>query len=109
MQVLVQATLLNALLVVPLALLAAAVSRLVCRPALAHALWLLVLLKLLTPPLLTLPVTWPGDTAAAVAALPSEPHEAPRLVEDSPEEPVLPELDAPVEAVAASGAPMPPA
>ena len=32
------------------------------RPALVHALWLLVLLKLVTPPLWTLPVSWPAAT-----------------------------------------------
>ncbi|MBL8793541.1 MAG: M56 family metallopeptidase, partial [Planctomycetia bacterium] len=46
----------NALLVLPLALLAAGVTALGRRPALAHGLWLLVLLKLVTPPFVALPV-----------------------------------------------------
>jgi beta-lactamase regulating signal transducer with metallopeptidase domain len=39
------------------ACLAGAVNR---RPALVHGLWLLVLLKLVTPPLLRIPVAWPA-------------------------------------------------
>jgi beta-lactamase regulating signal transducer with metallopeptidase domain len=60
----------NAVLATALAVAAAAVSR-VCRgrPAVAHSLWLLVLLKLLTPPLLTLRVPWP-DRAASVPEVP---------------------------------------
>jgi beta-lactamase regulating signal transducer with metallopeptidase domain len=44
-----------------LALLAAAVTYFVRRPALAHGLWLLVLLKLLTPPIIPLQVSWPAS------------------------------------------------
>ena len=40
----------NALAATVLALLAAATGRLCRRPAVTHALWLLVLLKLVTPP-----------------------------------------------------------
>ena len=49
--------LINAVTVLPLALLAWVVSRLARRPALTHALWVLVLLKFITPPLFNLPVT----------------------------------------------------
>jgi beta-lactamase regulating signal transducer with metallopeptidase domain len=42
-----------------LALIAAAAGRFVRRPALTHALWLLVLVKLITPPLWHLTVPWP--------------------------------------------------
>jgi beta-lactamase regulating signal transducer with metallopeptidase domain len=45
----------NAVLATALALLALGVSRLYRCPPLAHALWLLVLLKLLSPPLLEIP------------------------------------------------------
>ena len=38
------------------------------RPAVAHALWLLVLLKLLTPPLWTLRVPWFGPARSEVAS-----------------------------------------
>ena len=66
----------NAAAAALVACLALVVSRLVRRPALAHALWLLALVKLVTPPILPLPLlpAWNG-----VAALgPSRP--APILV-----------------------------
>jgi beta-lactamase regulating signal transducer with metallopeptidase domain len=53
---LVETALVNGVLVLPLALLAWLVSHRGRRPALAHALWVLVLLKLLTPPLVRLPI-----------------------------------------------------
>src|SRR5438105_1286477 len=53
----------NALAAAVLALLAGA-SRLARRPALTHSLWLLVLLKLVTPPIVALSITWPGGTQA---------------------------------------------
>src|SRR5262245_36064915 len=46
----------NALLACPLVLLAMVTSRLVRTPALTHALWLLVLLRLVSPPFLKLAV-----------------------------------------------------
>jgi beta-lactamase regulating signal transducer with metallopeptidase domain/Skp family chaperone for outer membrane proteins len=46
----------NAILATLLAIVAAAVSRLGARPAVIHGLWLLVLMKLVTPPLVSLPV-----------------------------------------------------
>lgn len=49
----------NAVAATVLALLVLAVGAVYRRPALRHALWLLVLLKLVTPPLLFLPVSWP--------------------------------------------------
>ena len=51
----------NAILVVPLALLALAAGRWSRRPALAHLLWVLVLIKLLTPPLIDVPLGWRLD------------------------------------------------
>src|SRR5437667_428240 len=60
----------NAAVASVLALLAAAGARLVRRPALAHALWLLVLLKLLTPPLVTVPIAWPGGSAEPIRDMP---------------------------------------
>ncbi len=53
---LVETALVNGVLVVPLALLAWLISRRGRQPALAHALWVLVLLKLITPPLVRLPI-----------------------------------------------------
>ena len=49
--------LINAVTVLPLAVLAIGVSRFARRPALTHALWVLVLVKFMTPPLFHLPVT----------------------------------------------------
>ncbi len=57
MTTLLNIALINAVTVLPLALLAFAVGRLARRPALTHALWVLVLLKFITPPLFYLPVT----------------------------------------------------
>jgi len=46
----------NAVIVLPLAILVWTVGRIARRPALTHALWIVVLLKLVTPPLFHLPV-----------------------------------------------------
>lgn len=54
----------NAILVIPLALIALAVGRWSRRPALSHLLWTLVLVKLLTPPLINVPVGWQIDVAS---------------------------------------------
>ena len=47
-----------------LALAATVAGRFFRRPAVAHGLWLLVLLKLVTPPLWQVPVPWPVSKAA---------------------------------------------
>src|SRR5262245_18195314 len=66
---LVSMGLINAALATVLAVAAFAASRWSRRPALAHALWVVVLLKLLTPPLVEIPVGWRIDlTAIAPAA-----------------------------------------
>ena len=68
----------NALVAIPLAVLAFAVSRATHRPALTHALWLLVLIKLVTPPLFTVSVPWPdGETAAVAQPLDDSPPPLP--------------------------------
>jgi beta-lactamase regulating signal transducer with metallopeptidase domain len=72
----------NAVAAAALALLAVAAGAVCRRPALAHGLWLLVLLKLLTPPLVRVPVPWP-------AAAPAEAPETARVEVVS--EPALPE------------------
>src|SRR5213592_4147988 len=51
----------NAILALPLAALALVVGRWCRRPALAHVLWAIVLVKLLTPPLVDVPVGWRLD------------------------------------------------
>jgi beta-lactamase regulating signal transducer with metallopeptidase domain len=62
-----------------LALVAAGVSRLCRRPALTHTLWLLVLLKLLTPPLVPFALPWlsENETGLSVEAVRSAPSPEP--------------------------------
>jgi beta-lactamase regulating signal transducer with metallopeptidase domain len=69
----------NALTAAALAVPVALLARVGRRPALTHALWLLVLLKLVTPPLLSVPLPWSDPLAAApqTAAAPAPP--APEL------------------------------
>jgi bla regulator protein BlaR1 len=51
----------NAVVACALAAVAALVGRFGRRPALSHALWLLVLIKLVTPALVDVPVPWPQE------------------------------------------------
>ncbi len=53
---LIQMVLSNAILALVLAIIALAIGSIFKRPQLAHLLWLLVLIKLLTPPVITIPV-----------------------------------------------------
>ena len=58
----------NAVASAVLALVAAAATFLIRRrPALVHGLWLLVLVKLFTPPLIRLPAPWPAETTPTVS------------------------------------------
>lgn len=59
----------NALVVIPLALIAYLVARYSKRPALAHLVWAAVLVKLLTPPIFTIPLPWQIDPQALLARL----------------------------------------
>ena len=59
MESLVHAMLSNALAVAVLAVLVAIIGRAYRRPALIHGLWLIVMIKLVTPPLL--PVSLPAE------------------------------------------------
>jgi beta-lactamase regulating signal transducer with metallopeptidase domain len=81
MQTLLEFGLANAVMATVLAVAAACVGRLCHRPAVSHVLWLLVILKLVTPPLVHLPVAWPleGDVARDAQA------EQPVMVEVAPE------------------------
>jgi beta-lactamase regulating signal transducer with metallopeptidase domain len=109
---LLHAGLSNALVAVVLALVAVVVGRTFRRPALTHGLWLLVLLKLVTPPLVGVSIPWPssppgptvlasertqqtppanqevrlGNLSAPKAQdpVPEEPHQAVRPVEPEP-------------------------
>jgi beta-lactamase regulating signal transducer with metallopeptidase domain/uncharacterized membrane protein len=64
MDFLVQAALSNAVIVAILAPIVLAVDRFFRRPALVHRLWLLLLIKLVTPPLWPIPVGWPVGSPA---------------------------------------------
>jgi beta-lactamase regulating signal transducer with metallopeptidase domain len=72
MNVILDALLANALVALVLAVLAALVSLRIRRPALVHAMWLIVLLKLVTPPLFS--IHWPlaERTIAASPAVEDE-------------------------------------
>jgi beta-lactamase regulating signal transducer with metallopeptidase domain len=89
-ETLLQIGLTNAVVAAGLALLAAAVGKLCRRPALAHALWLLVLLKLITPPLVMIPIALPEaaddpeSPATFAARLPLEEDPAPVPLEANP-------------------------
>ena len=62
----------NAVASIGLALAAVAATLLMRRrPALIHGLWLLVLLKLFTPPLVRLPAPWLANTSAPVESAPT--------------------------------------
>jgi beta-lactamase regulating signal transducer with metallopeptidase domain len=94
MDSLVHLGLLNAMLALLLALLAAAARYVRCRPPLVHALWLLVLLKLITPPFIAVPIAWlpcpdPDSAPPAAKAQPvaEQPNEAP--ISALPEAPVV--------------------
>jgi beta-lactamase regulating signal transducer with metallopeptidase domain len=68
MHALVEAGLNNSIMAGVIALAAFTLSRLCRRPALTHALWLLVLLKLVTPPLVRVPISWPEPSPVENAA-----------------------------------------
>jgi bla regulator protein blaR1 len=71
----------NALVATLLAAVVWGIARYARQPALAHVLWVVVLLKLLTPPLVTIPVGWKFDLDWAVPRLPSLADVAPELAE----------------------------
>jgi beta-lactamase regulating signal transducer with metallopeptidase domain len=81
----------NAVAACVLAVVAGAVGYFCRRPAVRHALWLLVLLKLVTPPLIDIPV-WhpaPAEASALLAEPATPPDDAPELaviVQPSPAE-----------------------
>jgi beta-lactamase regulating signal transducer with metallopeptidase domain len=91
----------NAVLATFLALAVAGVGRWCRRPALVHALWLLVLLKLVTPPLVIVPMAWPADAAPRPAAA-----EVPIIGTEVPE--ARPDALLSIEPVDLDTAPLPP-
>ena len=63
----VEIALVNAILILPLAAIAAATGRICRRPALTHLLWVIVLIRLLTPPLWQVPLvdhSWVKSTVS---------------------------------------------
>src|ERR687887_524383 len=86
MDTLLEVGLANALLAAGLGLAVALVTRVWRRPALAHALWLLVLLKLITPPLVPLRLGWLS---------PAEGEQLPQAPSAIPEEVLVPAHSAP--------------
>ena len=70
MQTLLDIGLSNAVMASVLALLAAVAGFLCRRPAVRHTLWLRVLLKLITPPLLPIPVVYPAGLETVIAEIP---------------------------------------
>jgi beta-lactamase regulating signal transducer with metallopeptidase domain len=90
----------NAVAATVLALVAVAVGLACRRPALGHALWLLVLLKLLTPPLVRVPIRWPAPDQLAVAtaevgAQAEDPAEGPAALEPGADAGPEKEMDGP--------------
>jgi beta-lactamase regulating signal transducer with metallopeptidase domain len=69
----------NAVVACALAVVAALVGRFGRRPALSHALWLLVLVKLVTPALVDVPVPWPQEKVPVSVAEPA-PEPQPEVV-----------------------------
>ena len=69
---LVQTGITNAAIVIPLAILALLIGSKNKHPHISHLLWLLVLIKLITPPLFHLII--PGTSSSIVDALPLDPN-----------------------------------
>lgn len=62
MERILQLALCNAIIATLLALIVIALGRWIRRPAILHALWLLVFLKLFTPPLISIPISIPSQS-----------------------------------------------
>jgi beta-lactamase regulating signal transducer with metallopeptidase domain len=73
MRVVLEVAVSNAILATGLAVLAATIGPVTRQPALRHALWLLVLLKLVTPPLVLVPTPWLGTAETRAPADPPPP------------------------------------
>src|SRR5262245_56067006 len=94
MESLLRAGLSNAVAATLMALLVTCLSRpLARRPAVVHGLWLLVLLKLITPPVYEVPIPWPvasaGPTPTSAEPAPNEVYPVAELVVrvDAPDDP----------------------
>ena len=88
METLLRIGLSNAVAALLLALLVVTVACVWRRPAVLHALWILVLVKLVTPPLVWLPEPWAVSTDAAPASGGRQPPDfAPHQGADAPRSP----------------------
>jgi len=87
----------NAVAACALAVVAGTVGYFCRRPAVRHALWLLVLLKLVTPPLVDVHVWRPAERSPAqeAAAAPDAPDEEPFVLAPDPDPPPAMEVAAP--------------
>ncbi|MFN4258443.1 MAG: M56 family metallopeptidase [Gemmataceae bacterium] len=91
----------NAVMATVLAVAAASVGAMYRKPAVVHCLWLLVLLKLLTPPLVAVPLPWPRQSATTAAVtmdqddIHKSPAERPAIAMPLPPEP-LPDIELPL-------------
>jgi beta-lactamase regulating signal transducer with metallopeptidase domain len=88
MQTILEIGLSNAVVATFLAVVALAVTRLWRAPALAHVLWLMVLVKLVTPPLVSIPIPWSISQWAATPK-PVDRHDDARNESAAPELSVL--------------------
>ncbi len=77
MDMLLQVGLSNAVVALILALIAVVVGFCCRRPAVVHGLWLLVLLKLVTPPLVRVPLPWPMTGSSVATRTDAEPSGEP--------------------------------
>src|SRR5690348_15807313 len=106
---LIQFIISNAVAAMALAFFAAGVSRVVKRPPVTRALWIIMLLKLLTPPIWNVPVSLPDASRPTVAEskISVEPIAAGPVSDWTfADEPTNPDADfvaAPTQAVALSG------
>jgi beta-lactamase regulating signal transducer with metallopeptidase domain len=100
----------NAVMASVLALLAAVVCRFCRKPALAHALWLLVLLKLIVPPLWKVPVSdsfshlFPQSSAPAMERVAVPPEAEPAHADPTSHPPAAHKAVAPTPLLVESGA-----
>jgi beta-lactamase regulating signal transducer with metallopeptidase domain len=117
MRTLVEYALANAAAATLLAVLAFVIGLVVRRPAVRNALWILVLVRLLLPPMwtvsVTLPATEPADDVPTVAAV-TEPKPLPAIADDRPADVFVsdraPDVSpAPTPAATVSEPPAPPA
>lgn len=110
MNAVVQAAISNATVAAGIALAALVAARLFRRPSLTHALWVLVLVKLVTPPLFEVPFTLTLDAPAAESPAEIEPappmeHKAPVVTVSPPAAPSAPQhADRAVTVVTQTGA-----